>query len=224
MNEGVVRTADALQSQWLVGVFFLMLVLLAWTNVRAAHKLRLFLTSAVRFSPLIQSARNEIALRDRVFQVMLLVAVLGISVFAFQTGVRSGLVAPELSLFLKITAWIILGLAASVLTIRAIGVVFDGDPKAKAYMYQGLLQVVLLGLLLFPIDLLLTYSQLNREYLIWLGLFLIAAMIIYRWLRGFSFGIGSGIPALYIVLYLCAAEILPALIGLRLLDISSLVG
>jgi hypothetical protein len=222
MNEGVVRVADAMQSQWLVGLYLLMLGLLAWCNMQSGHKLRLYLSSSLRLRPLVQSARNQITVNDRSFQVMLLFSLMAVSVFIFQSGVRSGSFYPEFTLFLKIFGLTAVLLISSTLVVLTLGWVFEGVGLGRIYVYQCLLQLVLLGMLLFPLDLLLTYSPMDRQMMSLVGGALIALVLLFRWLWGLAYGLGSSIRPLYIVLYLCAAEILPAAIGLKMIGFQTL--
>ncbi len=223
MKEGVVRAADALQSPWLIGAFFLMLVLLAWCNVTDPLRLRQMIRTAVMVRPPKQTFREEFHLYDRLVLPLLAMAVLSISVFLYQFGVVIGRLAPEQTTLLRIVVATILMVIASVALLRAIGWCSNSEQGILQYIYHGILQLILLGLLLLPLSLMLTFAPLPRDLLIFVGLILVGAVVLLRWFRGVSLGLSAGIPVIYIVLYLCAAEILPALIGLRMLGISPVV-
>jgi hypothetical protein len=45
-----------------------------------------------------------------------------------------------------------------------------------------------------------------------LGLAVVGFMLLYRWVRGTWIGVGEGVPVRYIIVYFCAAEILPVLL------------
>jgi len=223
MKEGVVRAADALQSPWLIGAFFLMLILLAWSNVRNPSKLRLLLRTTLMVSPPKQVFREDIDMQDRLVLALMAIAVLSISVFTYQMGVLSGYLAPEQSSLYAVILACTLVILLSFLVVRLMGWLFNTTEGLIQYTYHCILQLILLGLLLIPLSLMLTFAPIPRDMLVVIGSVLMLLVLILRWFRGFLLGINAGIPLIYIVLYLCAAEILPALIGLKVLGVSPLV-
>lgn len=215
--------ADALQSPWLIGVLLLILVLLAWCNVTGPQKLRLMLRTSLTLRPSKQVFREHVDMQDRYMAVLLSTAILSISVFLYQVGVLSGRLAPEQISLLTIAGITVLIVLASSLLLRSLAWLFKTMDGLSQYIAHGILQFILLGLLLIPLSLMLTFAPISREILVIIGLVLMLLVLVIRWLRGFSLGIGAGISPMYIVLYLCAAEILPALIGLKMLGVSPLI-
>jgi hypothetical protein len=64
---------------------------------------------------------------------------------------------------------------------------------------------------LIPVTVVIAYPHQFewRNGLILAGLVLVAAAVVFRWIRAFVIGWGEGVSTRYIFLYLCAAEILP---------------
>jgi uncharacterized membrane protein len=75
---------------------------------------------------------------------------------------------------------------------------------------------------LFPISLLLAYSKvIPSDVLVVLGLILIVASVVWRWARGWLNAVTNRISIVYIILYLCTLEILPAVVLLKVLLVRS---
>jgi hypothetical protein len=70
---------------------------------------------------------------------------------------------------------------------------------------------VVLGLALLPVTAIVSFPftlEARRTALLVGGLFVLALML-FRWLRALVIGVGEGVPARFIFLYLCTAEVLP---------------
>jgi hypothetical protein len=106
-----------------------------------------------------------------------------------------------------------------IISTRMLGFVFEVKEAAREYAYNIVLFNKTVGLLLFPVTLLLAYArQIPSSWLIGLGLGLWGLVLLYRLLRlsfiGFSV---RGVSIFYIILYLCTLEILPVLVIIKLL-------
>ncbi len=119
--------------------------------------------------------------------------------------------------------WIALVLLAvyivKIISTRVLGFIFEVKEAAREYAYNIVLFNKTIGLILFPVTLLLAYArQVPAEWLIWTGLVLWGLALLYRLVRlsfiGFSV---RGVSIFYIILYLCTLEILPVLVIIKLL-------
>jgi hypothetical protein len=70
---------------------------------------------------------------------------------------------------------------------------------------------------LLPVVAVLAYRSEWRHELLWTGMVILALLLLYRWFRGGWLGLSEGVPGRHILLYLCAAEVLPALLLVSLL-------
>ncbi|MBL7902302.1 MAG: DUF4271 domain-containing protein [Bacteroidia bacterium] len=69
------------------------------------------------------------------------------------------------------------------------------------------------GLLLFPLLLLLGFSEINANFLLIASLVLVGLMLLIKWVKGLLLGISEdGLGILQILTYFCALEILPQLV------------
>jgi len=69
------------------------------------------------------------------------------------------------------------------------------------------------GLFLFPLLLLLGFSELDSHFIVILSLVLVGAMLLIKWTKGILLSVGEeGLGILQILTYFCALEILPQLV------------
>jgi hypothetical protein len=131
----------------------------------------------------------------------------------------------SLSLELRDTTmfFISLTLLAVVYTLKMIlvkflGTVYKAEKTAGNYLFQVLLFNNTAGLIFLPLLIFHFYTHPAHDYFLWSCLWVFAALWCYRIMRGImawlSFGRHS---VLYLFFYLCALEIAPLLIVLKLL-------
>jgi len=76
-----------------------------------------------------------------------------------------------------------------------------------------------LGILLLPIAVFIPYTNpIISSYLLFLAWALFFMMLVMRWLRAFIISFNHRVSFLYMILYLCALEILPLLVVLKLIE------
>ncbi|MCU0436051.1 MAG: DUF4271 domain-containing protein [Bacteroidia bacterium] len=100
---------------------------------------------------------------------------------------------------------------------RFMGLVFDQKEAALEYTYNILLFNKTLGLLLFPVTVLIAFArEIPSVWLIGAGLAFWGIILVYRLFRGILIGLStSGFSGIYIFLYLCTLEILPFVVILK---------
>jgi hypothetical protein len=113
-------------------------------------------------------------------------------------------------------AFVLLYLLKTAVT-RFMGFVFDKKEAALEYIYNILLFNKTLGLLLFPVTVLLAFArEIPPGWLVFSGLGLWGIILVYRLFRGILIGLStSGFSLVYIFLYLCTLEILPFFVILK---------
>jgi len=115
-----------------------------------------------------------------------------------------------LILFIYLFKWVINGLFLSLI---------QQNDYFKTYMFVVSTFNKIIGLMLLPITILAAYLPMDyAAVIIKTGFFLWAIILIYRLIKEVSLSISFKIPGLYIILYLCAFEISPFLIGLKLVS------
>jgi hypothetical protein len=104
-----------------------------------------------------------------------------------------------------------------------IGFIFQKQKEFTEYQHQILLIYKNLGIFLIPIVIGIAYIHEGiREYLIYLGGFMLVASLILRLIKGFKILMNRDVLIFYLILYLCILEILPILIFYRFFALSVL--
>jgi hypothetical protein len=204
------RTPDPLNAEWVTLVLLVVLAALAYTNINSPRKWRLLAQGMFRMRLGRQTLREEIDLQDRTFIGLLIVAIAGLSLFLWQASVLLDPVGhPHFH-------WFVIGITAVLLLqgilLRSIATISDSDQGITEFLSTGLLLFILTGVALLPIAALVAYRSHWRPLLLTVGVGLVVILLLYRWLRGAWVGASEGVPLRYIIIYLCAAEIVPILL------------
>lgn len=202
------RMVDPLNAEWVTIVLLSTLVLMALINRSSPKKWRLLVASMVQMRLGKQALREEMDLQDRAFLGLLVVAAAVLALFGWQAFMVSG-VPWAFSRLLVLICLIILG---HYVILRAIGGLLGVSKGVQEYLYTGFLLIIMTGVLLLPIVTMIAYRADWRHGLLIAGGGVMLVLVLYRWLRGAWIGLGEGLPLRYIILYFCAAELLPVLL------------
>lgn len=210
MPPDALRANDPLNAEWVTIVLVLALALLALINVSAPRKWGVLAQALFRLRLGRQVLRDEVDLRDRALWGLLLPAVSVLALFAWQLDTLWwGAVAHG---YVEWLGLVVLVIGAQLLLNAALARIIDDRGVLMEHSYTGLLLHVLAGMLLFPVVALLAYRAEWRMEVGWLGVGLLGLLLLYRWFRGGWLGLSEGASGHHILLYLCAAEVLPALL------------
>lgn len=215
---GVDRATDPLGGEWVTLLLLIALMTLAWINVLSPRKWRLLWSAAVRIRLGRQTLREEVQLQDRTLVALVLVSVLVTGLFGHQFAVSRGMMRPGFAGSMLVTAIVLAIVMAQTLVLRLIAILFHTDQGSGEYLRVSLLMQVVIGMVLLPITMLGAYQAGWRQALGVIGAAAIAVLVLARWVRALAIGRGHGNSLRSILLYLCAAEILPAAIALRSLQ------
>jgi hypothetical protein len=205
------RPVDPLSAEWVTLVLLVVLVLMALINMSSPRKWRLLGQSMFRLRLGRQALREEMDLQDRAFLGLLLVGTTVLALFAWQVLTLLGMVAAFPALVLAVAGIVL----AHYLLLRTVGALLRTSPGIEEYLYTGFLIFILAGVLLLPLVVFMAYQASWRPWALVAGVVLLAVLLLYRWFRGAWIGMGEGIPLRYIILYFCAAEILPVLMAIH---------
>jgi len=213
--EGTLRFTDPLSTDWVTTMLLLVFILLAYTNVAAPKKWRLLWGAIFTLRLGKQVMREDVDLQDRTLIGLVFAALIVLALFAYQAVVLLGAPATGLVVFGRTLGLVVLLLVAQVVLLWLVDVLFEVDGGTREYLYTVLLLTVTLGLLLLPVVALMAGQPDWRGVLLPVGGVLAAAYVLYRWFRGVVIGVGSGVPARHVFIYLCTAEILPVALAIR---------
>ena len=204
------RYIDPMSAWWVALVLLVVFIIIAITNVSSPRKWRLLGQALFQMRLGKQTLREEIDLQDRTLLGLLFCSVLVMGLFAWQVFIYLDI--PGSPGYL---VWVFL-IAAVVfiqsLVLRIAAMIMRVDNGLGEHLYSGLLVFILAGLVLLPLAVLIAYRPEWRYELLVAGGVVTVVLLLFRWLRGVWIGIGEGVPVRYIIIYLCATEILPLLL------------
>ncbi|MEP7127547.1 MAG: DUF4271 domain-containing protein [Chitinophagales bacterium] len=149
-------------------------------------------------------------------------SVLVISMFAYLLLTRyTGLnVDPPWILMVIATAAVALFLFARYLLLKAASLLLPFRKEITLYNFYEIQMNRVLGVALFPLIMLVTFSPAPLNvYALYAALLVLAGCILMRYMKGFNIGINYfGRHLFHFLLYICALEIAPVLIIIRLLQ------
>ncbi|MBL7953106.1 MAG: DUF4271 domain-containing protein [Flavobacteriales bacterium] len=205
------RAVDPLNAEWVTVVLLAMLLLLALINVNSPRKWRLLGQSMFRMRLGKQALREEMDLQDRAFLGLLLVGTTVLALFGWQFMTVSGA-----SSVFPVLAMVVIGVVlGNYVLLRIVGALMRSTQGADEYLYTGFLIFILAGVVLLPVVVFVAYRSAWRPGALMVGWSLVVVLLLYRWIRGAWIGVGEGIPLRYIILYFCAAELMPILLGIQ---------
>ena len=107
-----------------------------------------------------------------------------------------------------------------ILTLKILGFIFDKTIVVDEYIFIIYLVNQIIGIAFIPVIIFIAYGQhALANAFIYIGVALFILSFILRIGKGmFAILLGAGIPLIYLFLYLCALEILPLLLGLKLIE------
>lgn len=202
---------------WGTAILFFSFTLIVILRVFDFRKLMLLLNGFVRASSVSAMYREEYAITSRISLLLLLNYLLIFPYFIWQVAGFFGAPRDGLSGFATISGIILAAYFVKIIVTRILGNIFEVKEASSEYVYNILLFNKTIGLLLFPICLLLAYAhQISPEFLIWTGIVSWCLVLIYRLLRVILIGLSnSNVSFFYIILYLCTLEIIPFVVILK---------
>jgi hypothetical protein len=211
-------------SEWMVFVFLLGFFLLAWVRNEYPRRYARLLKSFVSKQSMFQVMREELVYSHRASIALTIVFVFSSSLFLTLLGMYVGY-SWEFSVEKHHQFFIWVAFILSIYTIRwvisGMTALLIGDTNyIKTHLFLISTNNKVIGLVLLPISLFSAYLSIGTgRIIIFIGLFLWALIFIYRILKEIVLARGFKIPLLYFILYLCAFEISPILIGLKIGEI-----
>jgi hypothetical protein len=171
-----------------------------------------------------QMLREEKSANEQMYSFMLIASILVISTFLFQLFNYYGISLPSLGFmdntfqFFKIVVLVILAIFLKILLVKVTGFIFNTGRLASDYIFNRVLFFNFLGLLLFPVCIILQYNQILPTYFVFMAGGVIAIFtFLFMFQRSFILGNSeSGTSSYYLFLYLCTLEILPLIVFIKL--------
>jgi hypothetical protein len=217
-----IRPVAVLAEPWMIWVVIGSLALLAYSRLNFPAIYKLMAVSITHYRVVQQEIRDVPPLSRRGL-ISLIPFALAVWTLFFYLGIKTK--NPELDLgftfFAKLIGVVCAIYVIKVLAIRAVQILTDGDFGLEEYIFNLFLFAEIGALVLFPIVLIASYVPLHgAEWWLWFGVGFWVFTYFWRLFRGVMSAFQHRTPMIYIILYLCALEILPLLVVFRVLDIS----
>lgn len=202
---------------WGAAILFFSFTLIVILRVFDYRKLALLFNGFVRASSVSAMYREEYSFTSRVSVLLIINYLLVFPFFIWQALGYFGASREGLPGFFTIVLIILCVYFVKIVATRILGNIFQVKEASSEYVYNILLFNKTIGLLMFPVCLLLAYArQIPPEILVWTGIVSWCLILIYRLLRVILIGFSnSSVSFFYIILYLCTLEIIPFVVILK---------
>ncbi|MEN9370582.1 MAG: hypothetical protein RI952_1447 [Bacteroidota bacterium] len=209
-------------SDWLTISLIVMMVFFTWFRLFYYKIFRQLLTSYFNMTASNQIVRDESYLLQRASLVISIISYLLGGLFLYQISVlfdwqiywlQKGLVR-----FVLFSLIIAISYSVKMILLRVLSVIFNQEKAAGTYIFNLFLMIMMAGLILFPANIFLAYSNASVKHFAAIAtIVLISLMFLFRLSRAIR--IWFSIPQFsffYLFLYLCAFEVAPLLVVWKL--------
>jgi len=211
-------------TDWISGVLISVFLILAWVRVNHGKRLSQIVKAFQSNHYVHLITRENDSLMQRVSIALNAVYVLVAPLFIYQlslyygwTFIRQLADGGFIYFFLIISGSILLVYSVKTILIKIIGFIFKAQEKFTEYLFNTFLINKILGMALLPIVICLAFIPQTEQILIKIGILLFVATYVYRLIRGLIIGSsGINLSRFYLFLYLCALEILPLIVLIKI--------
>ena len=207
---------------WVPGILFFCFTVYVYLKTQYNKRFNELLNVFFSNRTLSKFSREEYALNNRLSLGMMLVFILTISLFLYQLNFKYKWMpityGYEFWAYIKIML-IVSGLFFSKnFVIRILGVIFNKPQEAEEQIFNIFLFNKVLGLFLFPVIAGIAFADIAyRNLFLYSAAILLSIIFIYRLLRSFSSYITDpNFSKFYLFMYLCALEIIPLVVVIKL--------
>ncbi|MFM7014833.1 MAG: DUF4271 domain-containing protein [Bacteroidota bacterium] len=209
-------------SDWLTVSLVVMVVFFTWFRLFYYKIFRQLITSYFNMTASNQIVRDESYLLQRASLVISIISYLLGGLFLYQISIlydwqiywlQKGLVR-----FVLFSLIIAISYSVKMILLRLLSVIFNQEKAAGAYIFNLFLMIMMAGLVLFPTNIFLAYSNTTvKHWAAIISVSLLGLMFLFRLSRAVR--IWFAIPQFsffYLFLYLCAFEVAPLLVVWKL--------
>jgi len=206
-------------SPWFIGVLLAILILISKIKLTFPRLTPIVFNSIYRSSEAmkLQNSRNT---RNKVcYSLMNTLSLLVFSVFTFELSVYYKIISKiDFSSFVYIIIFIFSFCLFKIIMVRILGFIFKASREASEYSFNLLLVCKTVGMILIPFILVLPFINYSVVgYINIIGMFIVGFAYVLIIFRGLRIIFLKHISVLYMILYLCALEIMPFLIISKLI-------
>ena len=211
-------------SEWMFYVFLTLFFILAWVRKEYPKRYARLFKSFFSQQSMFQVMREELVYSHRASIAITIVFIFSASMFLTLTGMYFGyswsLASEKYEQFFIwavfiLSVYVVRWLASGIIAFLLGDVVF-----IKTHLFLISITNKVIGLVLLPLSLMASYLPIRVGIkIIYLGIGLWILIFVYRILKEIFLSREFKIPQLYFILYLCAFEIWPFIIGYKVAEI-----
>jgi len=208
---------------WIFGVFLSCIAILGYIYASYSTRLVILIKLVFSFGAVTGTAKNEYALSHPASVLLSVNFVLAFSLFIMQTIDYTGLFSLYINFsplhFLTICAAIASLFFFKIIVLNLLGYIFKKRQLTDNYSYLIIIACQSSGIFLTCLTIVIAYSEAGIKAGLILGIILISAIAaISAWKAITAALFTNKAKPTYIFLYLCALEILPLLVCIRLFE------
>ena len=207
---------------WMVIVLLVLLSLMAYFNVVYPTKMKNVFKAFRSDIAMRQFMREETNIpRPYLFLTFQHAVLMGLLwVLFYQAFIYSSALPWWVSLVSALSVLLIYGLKW--ISFQLVKWFSEGDFTLTEYQYRTFSTNRLLAILLYPLIILAALSSIQHAYIYIGGTAIVIGLLIsWRILKGAWVAFTNNVPLFYIFFYICTLEILPVLIGVKLIQLLS---
>jgi hypothetical protein len=213
--EGTLKSESSFN--WIAGLLLLSLFIFSWMKILYEKYILQVIAGIVNYQVSVRLFHEKNVLYKNLSVGLSFIFSINLGLFLF-FGIsyfNVSQIFPQNS-FLCVTIYCS-GIAAiyiiKTLSCRFIGYLFLAQAEFSEYVHNINLFNKNVGLFLFPIVIMLPYMNDSiKPAILYSGLIIVSVLFVLRIIRGFQIIIRKGVSTFYLILYLCAVEILPVLL------------
>lgn len=212
-------------AEWMIIVFIIVLFLIAWVNNTYPRRFYQLIRSLINKQSLLQLMREELVFSHRgsIVLTFVFIIIAGLFLTLAEIIFNFKIIEQNDQLLIQFGYWCLLIILVYLIKWGVNGLFFFlfQQPEffqTQMYLVSGFNKTI--GLILLPITILAAYLPFSTSStLVQIGAVLWVIIIVYRLIKEISLSASFKIPWLYIILYLCAFEISPFIIGIKLVSV-----
>lgn len=215
------RQREKVTFDWLFGIFIFLILLFAWIRIFYGKFFNMLANALKSFKISSNLFREKNALIQRVSIILDAIYLVVISIFAFELIRYYHLWEAGMNrfqLFMIVLNIFIIYTIVRILLLKLTGYIFFSKSTFAEYIHNTFVVNKVMGIALFPVVIMQHYfpDQWLQGILI-LGILIIGIAYILKAIRAYQIIIRKDILIFYLILYLCTLEILPLLLGYKVI-------
>jgi hypothetical protein len=204
---------------WLMLIFMIVILLFIWIKIFYNKFFSILSNSLVSYQLSAKVFHEKNVLLKSVSFVLDVIYLIVLTVFLYECFTFWNLAPMKMAsynLFLLLFNIIILYTVTRGLILKLFNTLFKTESIVSEYVHNNFIINKSIGIVLFPFVFAICYlPESFIRVLLWAGLLILGAGIIYKLLRGYQIIIRKDVLFIYMILYLCTLEILPLLLGYK---------